>query len=93
MKKNLLVTAMVISVVLISGMAMAYQPGIDPSTGAAAPQYLSQPEVSIILAPYNPGIDQNGCASAPSKIEVTVTTDHGQYNPGIDQNGMPVAPK
>ncbi len=74
MRKMLLIIGLAVVAVSISGLALAYDPGVNPQTGIPIPQYSSPQGGGMALAPYNPG--------APTK-SYGPTNGIEPYNPGF----------
>ncbi len=74
MRKMLLIIGLVVVAVSISGVALAYNLGINPRTGIPIPQYSLPQGGGMALAPYNPAV--------PTK-SYGATNGVEPYNPGF----------
>ncbi len=96
MKKMLLIIGLVVVAVSISGVALAYNLGINPRTGIPIPQYSLPQGGGMALAPYNPVAPTksygatNGIAPYNPGFYPSVV---GQSKPGSNIARKPVAPK
>ncbi len=92
MRKMILIIGLVVAAVSISGMALALDPGLNPSTGTPTPQYSSEPSGGMGLSNFDPGISgSTGMPSAPgSSKSLGGSNGIEPYDPGLNpQTGMP----
>ncbi len=91
----LLIIVSVVAVISISGMSLAYDVGINGSTGIPNPQYSSEQGGGMAISNYDLGI--NGSTGMPRSPAATKSLGSSNgiepYNPGINGlTGMPASP-
>ncbi len=86
MRKMLFIIGLVAAAVSVSGLALAYDLGINPSTGTPIPGYSHPEGGGMALAPFNPGLDpQTGTPIPPASMKSYGTTNGIEpYNPGFN---------
>ncbi len=96
MRKILIVISLAVAAASIPGMALAYHPGLNTTTGEAIPQYSVREEGGMSMAEYNPGLNTTtGMPITPSVTQtIGVSSGIAEYNPGLNTiTGMPIAPQ
>lgn len=93
MRKMLLIIGLVVAAVSISGMALAYDLGINASTGTPTPQYSTPAQGGgMALEPYTLGVNPStGMPDSPASTKSYGTTNGVEpYTLGLDPStGMP----